>query len=759
MLRNKVYLIVSKWGYPFGGGEEFLYQTMDFANKIGLDPYWLCFSNGKNEAFQEISIEGHQYGSIIKIPGGFEDDNIYTQCCNWIKILNPIVIHHQGHLRKIFYKIARDNKIEFMTGFHFWGGAIILDPIIKNVDILENYEKHKPDPEIMELWGKPYINYYAVTEFVSECIKKVTGYEITDNIYASSSENKCLVEGMNILENKYVSIINIHKLKGGEILLHLLKTLKNIPFLLVCTEYNSEELDKQIFEEIKKRGSTDAQCLILERQKDPKIIYQQTRVLLAPSLCDETFCRVVNEGMMNGIPIMTTGQGNIKYLVKDNGYIIKKDNLKEWETTLKALYNSDKLLMEYSEKSKLGYVEYSEKKSRKMFTSLIRKITNKSKELNIMILAPWCDQGLGIQSRNYVRILETTKYNTFIFAIKPYNANCCTELQKNKEEWNFEYVQNRVYYSKHDREHITDGELLNFVSKYNIGKCIIPETCWFRIFEMAKLLQNNNVKTFAIPNIEIVRKDEIFKHAFFHKILCNNHQCENIFNSFGITNTEYIGYGIKNNKILTKNKKLKKSDPVYFLFIGGMNAFSRKHILDICEAFVISATKNKNIFLTCTIQKTNMLETDIKQKIEKYFDHPNITFIQSHLSYQKILDLYSESHVSIQVSKHEGLGLGFYEAIGTVTPVISLNTPPHNEIIKDNTNGWLIPCYYKQMTDNTDPLFDSAYFDPNDLSSCISKITNDVEIINKMFNTLISDFNSRLHYNIFRKKFIRALTI
>ena len=28
ILNNKIYLIVSKWAYPFGGGEEFLYDGL-----------------------------------------------------------------------------------------------------------------------------------------------------------------------------------------------------------------------------------------------------------------------------------------------------------------------------------------------------------------------------------------------------------------------------------------------------------------------------------------------------------------------------------------------------------------------------------------------------------------------------------------------------------------------------------------------------------------------------------------------------------
>ena len=47
--------------------------------------------------------------------------------------------------------------------------------------------------------------------------------------------------------------------------------------------------------------------------------------MLSPSIVDETFCRTVNEAMMNNIPIITSGQGNLKYLVENGADVNKND--------------------------------------------------------------------------------------------------------------------------------------------------------------------------------------------------------------------------------------------------------------------------------------------------------------------------------------------------------------------------------------------------------------------------------------------------
>ena len=768
IFKNKVYVIVSKWGYPFGGGESFLYTTIEWATKLGMHSYWLCFTDAKNKNFEELTIEKLAGGYMIKIPGGYNDNVLY----NWLRLLNPHFVHHQGHMRRNFYNVCEKLRIEFISGFHFWFGAIILDSAKLNANILENYACHKTDPELEYMLKQKYATLYTVTPFVSECIEKVTGYKITDHIYSSSSIDSIKIPNMNIKLNKFVTMVNIHYLKGGELFLYLIEKCTNISFLGIKTEYFSDELDEKIRLAMDKRNNSGngTQCILLDRIDNPKIIYQQTQILLAPAIVDETFCRVVNEAMMNGIPVVSTGQGNIKNLMGNSGYILPYDNKDLWVNTLNYLYNNDDLLTKQSEKTLQEYENYSETKAFELFKDITKKVMLKSKDMNVMIFTPWCDQGLGIQSRNYAHILNETNYNVFIFALKPYNANTCLELQKDPNEWilpnknnnynNDKYdndtydTHSSIYYSSNDREHVTDAEIINFVKKYNIGKCLLPETCWFRVFEIAKLLNRLNVKCYAIPNIEIVRKDELYKHRYFYKILCNNKLCLNIFNKYGVNNTNYIGYGINDHG---QFKTKIKSDKVKFLFIGGMNAFSRKHILDICEGFSEAYKNNPNIHLTCTIQKTNLLEIDDKEKLDKYMDHPGIIFIQSHLSYTEIMNLYYSHHVSIQVSKHEGLGIGFYESLSTGTPIITLDTAPHNEIVIDNVNGWIIPCYYKTMTDNKDPIFESAYFDPKHLAKKIYDISINFNTYDELIKKLMIDYIDRLHIIHFKNRFLESL--
>lgn len=743
IFHNKIYLITTNWTYPFGGGEEFMYDTMQWASELGMKSYWIAFSNSKNVNFTEFKIIKHKYGTIIDIPDGMCVDTL----SKWLYIIRPDIIHHQGNLRDKFFMATEELRIEFLTGFHFWTGGLILDDSKKNINIIENAQYHRTDPEFEFLIKKDKCNFYCASQFVQEAIEKITGHYIPDIIFPSSSIERYFIKDNNPWNSKYVVMINIHKHKGGELFYHLLKKCPDIHFLCVRTEHDSDDLDELIKKEIEDRNNTDhADCVFMERTSDVKFIYKLTKILLCITLVDETFCRVVNEAMMNGIPTLTTHRGNVKYLIGDTTPKLDPDDPDEWMRYLREIYFDRERYNIISEKMREQYELSSEEYAKNQFKDVIGKIIRKSSNMNIGIFTPWCDQGLGIQSRNYYNMLKDT-FNMSIFALKPYNADSCIALQKEPSEW----IVSNIYYSKNTRENVNDNEIIEFCKKYNIGKMIIPETCWPRIFQIAKLLREINVKAYAIPNIEIVRRDEIYKHNYFYKILANNYLCKKYFDVLDIP-CNYIGYGVNADFI----EKEYSDNLIKFLFIGGMNAFSRKNVLDVCEAFTIAYGQNNNLRLTVTVQMTNTLEEIIKNKIKQYKTHPAIDIIEKHISYKDIINLYHTHHVSIQVSKHEGLGLGFYEGITTGTPVLTLNTPPHNEIILDNVNGWTIECYYKPMTDNKDPLFDSAYFLPKTLSEKILEISNK-DTISSVIESLKQDYQERLSYDKFKNRFINEL--
>lgn len=690
-------LFVTMISYPFGGGEEFMFQVMKWCLDRNINVVWISFfdKNRKtNPRFRVRTITSKKSsckGFLVDLKSEMSESTIQT----WIRLVKPAFIKTQGWEMLSTTKIAKKFRIPVICGYHFWVDLVDLSPKYYNRDILQHMDEHKISSKFIQLVGCSNSHVYVCSEFIQKVVHDLSGIKIPV-IHASCNEEKIKREVV-IKDTKYILQINTHELKGGKILLDLLRKV-NLPFISIQTEPFSEALDQSIKE------ATKGESIFLTRVEDIGSIYKKTRIMLAPSLVDETFCRTVCEAMANGIPIVTTGKGNISNLVGDSGVILSEQD--DWAGKITALYNNIPMLEEMSRSSRARYELFSEQIAKRNFFNLLDNAISSSPAKNVMIIAPFCDQGLGYQTKAYIQALSD--YNVHVFSFSPYYGSALSR-QKDPSEWTHE----SVYYTDHTREEITDAEILGFVEKLNIGKCLIPETCWFRIFEIAKLLKKCGVKCYAIPNIEIVRSDEIDKHEIFAGVLANNHFTEQRLKEYGLTNVRYLGFSIpaREDAIVKVPGKIIK-----FCCIGGMNAFDRKRVHEVCEAFAIASESTGNISLVVTIQGK------YDEKIAKFRSAKNIEIIERHQSHKEVLKIMEESDVTIQVSHREGLGLAFYESLSVKTPVLTLDAPFYNEIIKEGENGWLIPSKTAPIQDNPMAIIEEHRFEIKDLADKIKQI-------------------------------------
>lgn len=691
------YLIVTKWSYPMGGGEEFMYQTMKWMKEAGNKVYWISFTDLNNKEYQKFELIKNEYGKLLHINQGMNYKNLFR----WVKLLQPDIIHHQGSERKLVLTVANDCYIPFITGYHFWNGGIILHNKSANINILGNITVHKKDEEL-DYVMKNSSKVYVASEFMKEVFKKVCpeyNYNVVEPIpdedlvvaqkYNINNMTEIMETCVKLSNRKYVTMVNIHKFKGGELLLKYLIAFPNIPFMCIRTEPLSVELD----EKIRKIVDTRPHCKFLERVNDMKPIYKDTKILLVLSIVDETYCRVAAEGIMNFIPVMTTGSGNIKNIVGDAGIYDLSTKM------LDKLYNDNHVYINCCISTIKRSKEINSEISKKKFTNMISSVLL-SRVKRVMFFVPWTDQGLGIQAKNYVKLLGDEC--TCVFSYKPYNGI----KQASTDEW---YHQN-IYYSNNIRERVTDEELINFVKKYNVVKCIIPETCFFRVFQICTLLKKYEIKMICIPNIEIVRSSEVLLHNKFDEIWCNNDLCKDVMKKYIDEGKLFnIYFGIESYQ-----ENIVNNDDVTFLFLGGHNAFSRKNVLKVLEAFNV-VRKHK---LICCIQSSTDQQIEM---IGPYLNCENIQICLQHMSCEEVSNLYLESDCVVQVSSHEGLGLGFYESLAHGLPVVTLNCKPHNEVITPDV-GFNIKCYDIPVPDNKESLIRAACFDVNDLIDCLNKI-------------------------------------
>lgn len=717
--RNKNRIVtLSEWGYPpFGGGENWLLNLSYIFNEFNYDTYIICFSDGfSGNKFTENNFIDLDYVKIIQMPF-----NIY-EIVKIIKYISPTKINHQGIKRIEFMKIANLLNIPFITGFCFWNN--IIKEVHSNIEILKNNNITKDNSFNLI---NDYSYTYCASEFVNDIIQKYFNKKIYV-IETISLKNDYYTE--NKESNKYVTLLNCHYNKGGFILKYLLENLNiNIPLLIVYTEYDDKIDFSDIKNLLKLRNNKNNINILFEEKQNVKDIYEKTKIMLVPSLCDETFCRVAYEAKMNNIPIISTDNGNLKYLLKNYSLFIYDNNPKTWKSKIEYLYSKIKLKNNNTHK----IIDIYENKIKNNVQKLLNEVTI-SKYIpdsnNILIIAPWADQGLGIQARSYYNTLKKLGYNIFIFSFKPYHASEENNfLQVDRNEWDYE----NIYYSPNYRENIDPFEILNVIHNNKIKNVILIEATFEPIFKIISLLKLININTFLIVNIECVKITEINHHLLFDKILCNNFNSYYILNNLLPNKCSYLGFHLDNNYFDNYIKETKNNKKLKFVCCGGLNSISRKNIDKIFESFYnILSEKDYDVELTILIQGI-----EISNKLNK--EHIKINKKFKNYSYVENLNNISKNDIFIHCGGQEGLGLGFYEALYLGLPVLTLDWTPNNEIIKDNYNGWLIPINIDKVYENQECLINRAVINNNNLKNKILEIITNLDNTNAIINNTINN--------------------
>jgi hypothetical protein len=94
-----------------------------------------------------------------------------------------------------------------------------------------------------------------------------------------------------------------------------------------------------------------------------------------------------------------------------------------------------------------------------------------------------------------------------------------------------------------------------------------------------------------------------------------------------------------------------------------------------------------------------------------------IDFQVGNLDMSLVQRLHQTHDVALMPSKHEGLGMGFHEAMSEGCAVLTVDAQPHNEMVSSGRTGWLLPCAQVPMVENLQSLVSSSDVDEEALRS------------------------------------------
>lgn len=131
-----------------------------------------------------------------------------------------------------------------------------------------------------------------------------------------------------------VLFVNPTPIKGVEILFSLAAHCPDIPFLVV----ESWNLEKHWRELCRSRAAALGNVDWLPPTSDMRSVYAQARVLLMPSVWEESFGRTAVEAQLNGIPVLASRRGALPEVVGEAGLLLDPhEPVQAWATALRRL--------------------------------------------------------------------------------------------------------------------------------------------------------------------------------------------------------------------------------------------------------------------------------------------------------------------------------------------------------------------------------------------------------------------------------------
>lgn len=182
--------------------------------------------------------------------------------------------------------------------------------------------------------------------------------------------------------NNLLCIGRIIEKKGVEyLLIALSKVIKKIPRVYLNVIGDGKERDNLI--NLTKKLKIDKNVVFIRQVPHNKIekYYQNSSIVLVPSVCPESFCLIGPEAMSVGRPVIASNVGGIPEWLDDGktGYLIEPRNPKKIAGKIIKLLLNPKLMQEMGVNARKKAEQFSIKKHVKEIEKIYQKVINKYK--------------------------------------------------------------------------------------------------------------------------------------------------------------------------------------------------------------------------------------------------------------------------------------------------------------------------------------------------------------------------------------------
>lgn len=297
------------WKHMPRGGEISTRIILNYLKNKGFEIHVVCNSRGFPEDKGEVN--GIKYWSKSY-------NHLKDFCEKQIKTFNYDVLMSwslEGVITQQLSKKFNIPYIYFVRSLHMMNNPPLIDILHKKIDqaIIKKYQNVFNDAEVI----------FSNSNFTRKVVKR---YYNRDSIVSYPPVKiKCNRLSTNRLDKReYLTLIGWMPSKGSEIVEALSRKLPDQKFLGVG---GNKPIDKKNLKIIPYTYHIDR-------------VFSKTRILLCPSIYDETFGRVALEALGRGIPVIASRCGGLPEVVGDKRLLIsRKKNLNHWIKKINDVLN------------------------------------------------------------------------------------------------------------------------------------------------------------------------------------------------------------------------------------------------------------------------------------------------------------------------------------------------------------------------------------------------------------------------------------
>ena len=143
-----------------------------------------------------------------------------------------------------------------------------------------------------------------------------------------------------------VTMVNPREKKGGPVALEVARRCPDIPFIFVEAWRGNDAAMR----EFRAKAAALPNASFLPAQRDMRVVYRRTRLLLSPSRLPETWGRVVTEAQASGIPAVVSDAGALPETLGPGGLVVPADApVEAWVDAVRSIWDDAALYARFSE--------------------------------------------------------------------------------------------------------------------------------------------------------------------------------------------------------------------------------------------------------------------------------------------------------------------------------------------------------------------------------------------------------------------------